>query len=227
MIHNFVKNLKQNKTPKKDVIRHNTCKFIHSFFLNYELPVVEFYTLPSAWWKFEAMVLRRFYEYKEQVIKPKFTACEKDYKIFSLASLQMPRTDSGISQLLDDDLNCQVVSNLKTCEIRNCDFFEYAAATDKKFNCIWADTNSPVTTFEDELPALLDTLDLNSPAVFAITVLKARESRPLGMTRTEFLNSIIEPYGLMLEQEHEYCDSSPMLHLIYTNSEVSPKTAKL
>lgn len=221
---NFVRaNSTGLQTPAKDNVRTFTDNFIRDFALAHQMSEIKMLTLPSAWWRFETNIKRRL---KAVGISVDIKGIEKSWKIFCMAAMNIPRSykmGDMISQDLSEKHNCQVVHNGNRCSIMHLDVFDYMEKTSNYFQCIWLDTNSPATAFDQRLNLVSRVIDTHGPAVFAITFLKGRENRVIPKNRVEYISSIIRKADprMRLKVHFEYMDSSPMIHLIYSTDEVT------
>jgi hypothetical protein len=225
MIYNFVTASRTGGTPEKDVVRTETCRMAHDYFTERGAKLVRCLTLPSAWWKFERQLKKLFFKSGSK-IRTTFTCVERDWNLFCLASIKIPIRNKPLRQTHDEGLNCQVVTNGSDCNIIHADIFEYMGSDPwKKFNFIWLDTQSPITSFDLKLHTVAGVLDYSKPRMICITVLKARESRKLEQDRVKYITELLSRHipGIELFRSFEYMDSSPMLHLIFT-AENKPKT---
>lgn len=212
-IYEFAKRSKVNNTPEKDKIRNLTISYIHNFYIDNQISRARFLTLPSAWWRFEKLITERFYNFWHFRVKPSFVGCERDWNLFSMASVRMPKSNKILKQALNNEMNCQVVANGSNYVLFNTDIFNFMAHTDKKFNCIWIDTQTPVSYILDKLP-LINKVIMDQ-SLFILTVLKGREHIQLPTDRIECVTNAISDLGFTLAHSWEYFDTSPMLHLIY------------
>lgn len=206
-----------------------TVKFVCSHFLKLGVDRVHFLTLPSAWWRFEGYITTRFQEAvrrSPELNEPyiRFIGCERDWELYSLGCMHMPvRGKAPLKVKRHEELDCQVVTNSYNYVFLNCDIFEYMRMVqprkepnDHKLDCIWLDTTVAITHVADKLKYLERVM--NDNAVVILTVLKAREHKPIPLPREEYIESLMKPSGLQLIRKFEYNDSSPMLHLIYVKS---------
>lgn len=208
-------------TPAKDNVRTFTDNFIREFAIAHRMSELKILTLPSAWWRFEQNLRRRL---KAAEISLDIVGIEKSWKIFCMAAMNIPtsyRMGDMISQDLSEKHNCQVVHNGNRCSILNLDIFDYMEKTSNYFQCIWLDTNSPLTSFDERLHLVSRVIDPARPGVFAITFLKGRENRVIPKDRVRYVSSMISVADprMKLRAHFEYMDSSPMIHLIYSTDE--------
>ena len=90
---------------------------------------------------------------------------------------------------------------------------------DVRYHCIWIDTQSPITAIDQKI-RFLPNVTKEGPSLFAMTVLKARESRKVG-DRVEYITKLVEETGLgyKLVKFWEYGDTSPMLQILFEKYE--------
>jgi hypothetical protein len=225
----FVKRTKEKVTEQKDMVRRETVKFVCDYFLQKKSQSVHFLTLPSAWWRFEGYITTRFLEAvrrdpKLQNPYIRFIGCERDWTLFQLGCMHMPtRPRAPLKVKTHEMLDCQVVTNSYNYVFLNCDIFEYMRVAearkrenDHKADCIWLDTTVAITHIDEKLKYLERIM--NDEAVVILTVVKAREHKPIPLPRLEYIDSLMKPMGLELIRKFEYNDSTPMLHLIYVKS---------
>lgn len=228
---NFVARTKTVTDLQKDKTRAETVRFICDYFTSKQQRFIQFLTLPSAWWRFENAIVNRFEHLKERgkiEARPhvRFIGCERDWKIFQLAAVHIKTYRSEpIRVKRDEKLNCQLVSNGHNTVLYHTDVFDYIDSAqerkvenDHKVDCMWLDFTCAITSVDERL-SCVDKL-LNPEAILVITLLKARESRPLPLPRIEYVTSLLEPLGLELINVTEYKDGSPMLHLIYKKTQI-------
>jgi len=213
-------------TPNKDTIRSNTIHEILNFITSNGITRQRFLTLPSAFWKFEKEIYSKLKQLEYSNCK--FTACERDYQVFKIAATRMMRGNYTWQVKWIDDLECEMVTNGKTCKLFNIDVFKFLEGTDsnrltkypdsvkESYNIIWLDTMSPVSYLIDKLPSVLNYTP-NGPSMIIITVLKGREHKSISGTRTEVISKCFPGYNLV--KSWEYMDSCPMLQLMYSNVE--------
>lgn len=234
-IYKFLDNSKKELTPEKDRIRSWTITSIHEFFLEIYPTLskkdrsskrIKFLTLPGAWWISEKQASKKFWKFNPHM-NTHFTGCEKDLKIFNLAAAQMKSSRHyGLrANRYNKELDCQVITNGDDRIIINTDIFKYMEITDKKFDVIWIDGNSIITSIDRKLKAVANVA--KDDCVFVLTMLKGRENGKLPIQRNEYVSAIMYQYGFNLEKTWEYFDSSPMVQYIFTRRKTIEKPLEL
>ncbi len=216
-LYGFIERAKNRETSlNKSQVRDLLISYIHNFFITHEVGKVRFLTLPTAWWTFEKAIRKRFFSFRTFRIRAMFTGCERDYNIFKLAGLRMPKSNKKMRYSIMEELNRTILTNGRDCVLVYSDIFDFMSVTDKKFNCLWIDTGTPIDRIAERLK-LVSRVIMDGPSLVVITVLKGREAGPLpdGMDRIQFADSIMNKRGFERAQVWEYQDTSPMLQLTY------------
>lgn len=225
-IRTFHKNSKEGRTPQKDAIRRELAQYTHKFFLeNTEYKGIRLLTLPGAWYAFETNIRTRFKKKGVRTMIPYFTCCERDQKIFNLVAATVKgRLTRPVRYYHSNGLGVEMVSNHQDTRVIKMDIFEFMEKSEGReeengYHCIWLDTQSPITAIDQKI-RFLPNVTKAGPSLFAITVLKARESRNVG-DRIEYITKLVEQTGLgyKLAKYWDYGDSSPMLQILFEKYE--------
>lgn len=208
----------------KDNARNEVTKSFFQFFMENGISRPAMLTLPSAWWKFEKKMNERIFKGRDKfkINRSVYVGCELDWKIFSLASIRIPlRGNRMIRQKLNEELNCQVVTNGDDHLIINTDIFDLMKSNGpsndserkKRFHGIWLDLTQPVDRFYDKL------INIGSAAqpacIVVITFLKGREVNGMHTNRTQVIDREMKLIGFAPTHSLEYNDGSPMIQLTY------------
>lgn len=150
-------------------------------------------------------------------IRPTFLSCERNWDLFCMASIRIPKRNQSVKQKLNEELNCQIVTSKESAVI-NCDVFDLMEMGNKEFNCIWLDTQSPVSYLLDKLPFIANVIG-DGPSIVILTVLKGREHIKLQSDRQTTIEQIITNAipTMRLAFKQEYFDTSPMLQMTFVN----------
>ena len=149
-----------------------------------------------------------------------FTGLEKNYRIFRLASIKMPRVDRRALHLnrYARELDCQVVTNSKDFVLLNSDVGAFMKLTDKKFDVIWLDLCAGISEEVLGLVHIASRIFNPGLSVFAINVQAAREACDIGQDRQQFLRAAcLEGLGVdwIAASISQYRDTVPMLQAIF------------
>jgi len=219
----------EKDTPQKDKIRRATLEYLHEFFLARKVKEIKFLTLPGTEWIFERAMRTRFHTYSQHRIITTITACERDYKVFTISAAKMPGSNRILAPRFSDKLNHYVVTNHKEkVYLLHMDVFDLLSMfkdniKDKRsvFDCIWLDSTNTVISIGRKIEGWENKLAPN--AVVILTVLKGREHVKLETDRVTYISNILAKYDLKLVHQWEYFDTSPMLHLIFTKEQQLPE----
>src|SRR5690606_12266527 len=115
-IYNFIQRSVTGETPAKDEARSFTVDYIMDNFLERGLTRPKLLTLPGMYWVFEKEMSNTIYSYlsddKRPIMHPKYFGCERDWKAFMLASIQIPHGKyETIHQKHFKAMNCQAIVN--------------------------------------------------------------------------------------------------------------------
>lgn len=223
-LYRFVSRTKEARTLQKDDVRIRTIKMLFYFFHETGLKTLRFLTLPCAYWIAERKLSYKF-EWRDEnnPISTYFVGAERDWKLFSLACINLPdkpgeHSAKSLRIVTDERLNCQrVYSKSEKYSILHTDIFKYMEATTATFNCIWLDTTSPITYIAEKLVLIKKVIRPRQPLAVIVTILKGRDLYTPD-DRVAMMDSIMRKVdrGLCRISIMEYCDTSPMMQFIYT-----------
>lgn len=226
----FIKRTKERETPEKDMVVKETTRFISRYFLSKNQQFIQFLTLSSAWWKFEIDMQNHISgDYGAKGLTPpylRFISCEREWEIFQLACIHMPKDkwNRPLKCKRSEELNCSKVTNSNKHILYHTDVFDYLenaksrkTENDHKCDVIWLDLTVAITHVADRLHHLSNVIKEDS--IVILTLMKAREHIKIPLEREQYIDSLMLPLGLEKVKTYTYKDTTPMIHIIYQQSE--------
>jgi hypothetical protein len=226
----FIRRTKTSLVPEKDNVVKETMRYVSQFFFERQQHQITFLTLPSAWWKFEMNMQNHISGvYGGNNLTPpylRFIGFEREWKIFQLASINIPKDtyNRPLQCKRDEELNCSIVTNSNKHVLYNCDVFEYLKLAksrkvedDHRCDVVWLDLTVAITHVAEKLHHIKNVMKKDS--IIILTLMKAREHLKLPLEREEYIDSIMLPLGLEKIKTFVYKDTTPMIHIIYKQSD--------
>ena len=214
----FVKKIANKENPimfkktNKDVLREELVDLFIESFRNMQGKTINVLTLPSAWWNFEKLLVRKIREYKENMFFYT-TGCEKEPHIFKIAAANMPRTDgTGLKYDFSDRYQAQRLSS-SVSTLYYMDIFDYIRDTNMVFDFIWLDLMTSLKYFDTKLHYLERCTKSNS--LVSITFIKGRDGQKYVGKRKIIVVNMMSSIGFELILEADYFDTSPMIQLTF------------
>lgn len=164
-------------------------------------------TLPSIAWEFEKMLLKRISTKSVHI-----HSFEYNYKLFSLASIVIPRSRcSSITQTTTKLNYCKISAKhfYNTISIHNTDVFDFLQHTKKTFDFMWIDLTSPIDHVRFGINTLNSTLSDNGVCI--LSFLKGRERIKI-KDRVQFVADILTDFDII--DSFEYTDTVCMINVI-------------
>lgn len=208
-LRSFVFNSQAKNISAKDKYRTELIDRIIKDYHHYQ--TLEVLNLSSAWWRFENELIKRINKLE---VKPKlrFTSCEKDWNIFTLTAMNIPRSSKyTLKSFWNDKFDCQYVKS-NVAKVLHTDILNFINKTESKKDIIWLDFVSPCNAVAKEIKQVKNILNPNGLVV--ITLLKARDKFHSTEERIKYVSKLCK---LNLVEVIEYKDTTPMLKLIYKN----------
>lgn len=205
------KSINFNKT-NKDVLREQLVDMVISeFSKKAKKEQLQFLTLPSAWWNFEKLLVKRIRE--ENINFPFYTiGCEKESKIFRVACTNMPRTYSGFKYVRSRRHDAEKLRS-GVASLYYMDIFDYIRNTDNVFDFIWLDLMTSLKFFDTKVHHLDNCTRKGS--LVSITFLNGRDGKKYIGKRKVILSRLMKDIDFELIQEDDYYDTSPMIQLTF------------
>ena len=199
------------KKTNKDILREELVDLCIESFKHRKGQKIDLLTLPSAWWNFEKILVKKLRESKESLFFYT-TACEKNPKVFKLAASNMPRTDRSLKYDFSEKYQAQrLASNVST--LYYTDIFDYIRETNMTFDFVWLDLMTSLNHFDTKLHYLERCTKKDS--LVSITFIKGRDGQKYVGKRKIIVVKMMASIGFDLILEADYYDTSPMIQLTF------------